>query len=229
MKGDISPLKAQYPWPSASPGIRFDHHGWFGWCHCLMLRTVLPKDTKLVLELGSWLGRSTRYFLNACPRADVIAVDHWGRSELIANDDPTCEGKMHNLYDRFLSNCWGFKSRLVPIRATTVAGMQTVKAHGLVPDVIYIDANHTYEDMRQDINMAFSLFPEARLCGDDYGGKWTGLKQAVDEFCRGNSCKLLNVEHAWAIFKADEKVPEVSLASLAKAMHKANINPQKGR
>ena len=220
MKGDIEALKAKFPWPDSKPALPFDAQGWFGWCHRLMLRNAMPKDAQLVLELGSWLGRSTRYFLNAFPKGHVIAVDHWGRSELIAKDDPSSEAKMKNLYDRFASNNWSFRKRLVPVRASTVAGMQLVNGFGLKPDLVYIDANHTYEDMRQDLNTAFSLFPEARLCGDDYGGKWTGVKDAIDQFCKGNGCRILTVAHAWALYKGGEKMPEVSMQDIRKAIPK---------
>lgn len=227
MGDGVKSLALEFPWPRDNPGLRFDPQGWFGWCHRLMLRKALPEKADVVLELGSWLGRSTRFFLNRYRKSTVIAVDHWGHSDLIAKDDPSSEEKMSNLFDRFASNCWSFRKRLIPVRATTVAGMQLVSQHSICPQVVYIDANHTYEDMMQDVSMAFSLFPGARLCGDDYGGKWVGVKKALDQFCEGNGCRLFAVQHAWAMYRGGENLPEVSTKELARAMRQAGIEPPK--
>jgi hypothetical protein len=39
---------------------------------------------------------------------------------------------------------------------------------GIVPDCIYVDASHHYEDVLQDLTMCLQRFPHARICGDDW-------------------------------------------------------------
>ena len=39
---------------------------------------------------------------------------------------------------------------------------------GIVPEVIYVDASHHYEDVLQDLSMCLARFPNARICGDDW-------------------------------------------------------------
>jgi len=50
-------------------------------------------------------------------------------------------------------------------------------------DFVYIDANHQYEYVKKDIE---AWYPKIKiggyLTGHDYGGYWTGVKKAVDEF-----------------------------------------------
>jgi hypothetical protein len=62
-------------------------------------------------------------------------------------------------------------------------------------DFIYIDANHSYEEVREDLRL---WFPKVKLGGiiggHDYGfSAFPGVKQAVDEFCAKHRVKL-NVE-----------------------------------
>lgn len=48
---------------------------------------------------------------------------------------------------------------------------------GIVPDAIYIDANHTYKDVKSEIDLSLKLFPNVILFGDDIN--WSGVKKAV--------------------------------------------------
>lgn len=53
-------------------------------------------------------------------------------------------------------------------------------------DVIYIDARHKYESVKQDIEVYFSKVKQGGFfCGHDYNpeqNKWPGVIRAVDEF-----------------------------------------------
>jgi hypothetical protein len=62
-------------------------------------------------------------------------------------------------------------------------------------DWIYIDGNHLYEFVKQDLEL---FYPKVKkggfIAGDDYhrGGWWKGgVKKAVDEFISKGSCKTV--------------------------------------
>ena len=60
-------------------------------------------------------------------------------------------------------------------------------------DLVFIDAEHTYEKVKQDIEVWLPLVKENRiLCGHDYNNKYyPGVKQAVDEVFGEGNIKLL--------------------------------------
>lgn len=50
-------------------------------------------------------------------------------------------------------------------------------------DFLYIDGDHSYEGVKKDIKMWFPKVKSGGLIGgDDYGGGFVRVKQAVDEF-----------------------------------------------
>ena len=66
-------------------------------------------------------------------------------------------------------------------------------------DWIYIDGNHLYEFVKQDLALAFRKTRiGGMICGDDYmdGGWWKGdVKKAVDEFIRLHSVEVLAIRN----------------------------------
>jgi hypothetical protein len=58
--------------------------------------------------------------------------------------------------------------------------LRRVAEVGLEPDLVYVDAEHTYDAVAAELKLARELFPHALLCGDDYD--WSGVRRAVDEF-----------------------------------------------
>lgn len=201
-----SELKNRYPWPKSKPDFPFDNHGWFGWSHKAMMDVVLPKDASVVVELGSWLGLSTRFILSQVQSAMVVAIDHWqGDKSILSANDEEINGKMPKLYETFLSNCWEYRERLVPMRTTTIAGLRELRVLGIKPDFIYLDASHQYEDAKADLDEIWRLFPNVRLGGDDYGGKWEGVKRAVDEHAGRTGRVTCLAEHAWTIAVTEER------------------------
>jgi predicted O-methyltransferase YrrM len=49
-------------------------------------------------------------------------------------------------------------------------------------DVVYIDADHTYESVKQDIHLYFDKIKSGGfICGHDYQTSWPGVIKAVDE------------------------------------------------
>jgi len=182
----IDRLRWDFPWPAHKPPIDEDLHGWFTPGNRRSLGQFLSDDTRLILELGSWLGKSARWMLDKAPHATLVAVDTWNGTnaflQLKMRDRlPTC-------YATFLRNCWSYRDRLIPVRRRTVDGMRLVAEAGLAPDLIYIDADHSYSAAKADMEMAHELFPEARLVGDDYQMK--GVKRAVDEFARDKGLRV---------------------------------------
>jgi predicted O-methyltransferase YrrM len=169
-------IRKLFPWPSQQPNVPArTNEGWLQESTCQVLDRVLSEKTKIVIEVGSWLGLSTRYIAGKAPNATILAVDHWkGSSE---HQQQKFEQILPLLYDTFLVNCWHLRDRLIPVRQSSVRGMQEIAKCGVFPDVVYIDADHSHEAVVMDLEAALDLFPDTTIIGDDFN--WPGVESAV--------------------------------------------------
>jgi len=128
-----------------------------------------------VVEIGSWKGRSTVALLEGC-KGSVTAVDNW------TGHDPSSNGilertvAVEDVYQQFLGNTDPWCDRLVirHLKSTDAADCTDAA------DMVFIDAEHTYEGCKADID---AWLPKARkmICGHDFSQAWPGVMQAVNE------------------------------------------------
>jgi hypothetical protein len=174
---ETSPWLKQQP-EDAAPG---QEQGWLDAGTDVMLTRALSPATRLVVELGAWLGLSTRFIADHAPGAMVVSVDHWKGSPEHVND-PRYQNLLPRLYETFQARCWEYRERVIPLRMTSLEGLSKVAECGLQPDVVYIDAEHSFEAVSAELALARRLFPGAALTGDDYD--WAGVREAVNGFAR---------------------------------------------
>jgi len=136
------------------------------------------KKCKLVIEIGSWYGRSSRAIADNLPRGGkLICVDHWDgsvaekkefKSARKLNGDFAFKAFFYNMSDLIM------KGKVIPLR------MSSKNAAPLFPhaDMVFIDGGHTYEEVKEDIKLWQGRTPI--LCGHDYN-RWEGVNKAVDE------------------------------------------------
>jgi hypothetical protein len=117
--------------------------------------------------------------LERAPSATVVSVDHWQGSPE-HHDAEEWRRMLPSLYETFLAMNWEHRARIVPVRRSTLEGLEIVAAHGVEPDVVYVDAGHEYESVIADLETAYRLFPGTELVGDDFD--WLGVRQALEEF-----------------------------------------------
>lgn len=199
----IESLRRAHPWPEERPNVAArEREGWLFPSTQEMLARFLSSETKLVVELGSWLGLSTRFIAGRAPRATVIAIDHWKGSPEHEHD-PALRDLLPVLYETFLTNCWNDRSRIVPIRSGTLEGLQRVGSFGLAPDVIYVDADHSYEAVAADLAAIERLFPSAIIVGDDWN--WEGVRRAASEHCARTGRPLAALDSGWCAAAANSR------------------------
>jgi len=155
--------------PEQSPG-RPSRSKWFkAQVQGAIFSQLLGKSSKgPFLELGTWTGAgSTQFVAQQFKKMDIICVDTWEGSPEHHRIEAYNKVRV-KLWDHFCSNLWSYRHRIWPLKMTTVEGMHAVLNSGIKPEVIYIDAAHDEESVYTDISTALSLFPEAKICGDDY-------------------------------------------------------------
>jgi hypothetical protein len=134
-------------------------------------------------EIGVYQGNLSRLLLKNIPGLTLYMIDSW------ANDTYKDNPKLHKIYDL---NCFTsfkmaleisnkYKNRTILFMGTSIKASTILEKETL--DFVFIDANHTYEDLKIDTNIWLPKVKKGGyICGHDYGNKdWPGVKQAVDE------------------------------------------------
>lgn len=150
-----------------------------GWMSDVELQWLSDQSEgkSLVIEFGSWYGRSTAALLGA---EKIICVDHW-------QGDPKIKGDWKPPLEEFSRE---FSQELADgkIKIETGNTLDKSFAESLIAkyagraDMVFIDACHESEGIKNDIQLARKLLKsDGLLCGHDYSPGWSALMQVVNE------------------------------------------------
>jgi len=183
LRNKLDELTRSYPWPREKPAVAPNDHGFFNRADRKSLQKHLTTGTRLVVELGSWLGASMRWMLDSAPNSMGISVDHWRGSDEHQDEDKWRD-VLPVLYETFVVNCWNYRHRLVAMREDSTTALSIIHDMGFEPDLLYIDAAHDYEGAYADISAALKYFPKAAIVGDDWsrGGVKEAVRRCMKEF-----------------------------------------------
>lgn len=133
----------------------------------------------LVVEIGSWLGSSTR-FLASQTGGCVVAIDHWKGSEEHYKQEQYAD-VLPSLYQTFLANCWSYRSKIIPVRRTSDEALKLPLDN---IDILYIDGAHDYDSVFADLkNWSPRVASGGVICGDDWRwGHDLPVQRAVKDF-----------------------------------------------
>lgn len=134
---------------------------------------------KVIAEVGSWTGRSTRALVDNTPGI-VYAVDTWeGSTNGDLCDVLAANGKWWALKE-FMKNV-GDANNLNIVQMSSRFAAWFIARHNF--DMVFIDASHDYLSVCGDIKSWLPLLaPGGLLCGHDYTTeRWPDVKRAVDE------------------------------------------------
>ena len=134
---------------------------------------------RAIVEIGSYLGRSTRALADNTPGV-VYALDDWYGPR----DYPLTPEQRKMLPARFCEHMTG----LLLTKVRPVVADHTLFPHDFYmfsePDMVFVDGDHEYDNVYRDI--AFwkdMLGPGGLLCGHD--ADWPGVQRAVGELVPG--------------------------------------------
>lgn len=165
--------------------------GWFAESE-LEFVAAQAQHCKVVVEIGSWHGRSGRGIADNLPEGGVLyCVDTWcgssGEPEMhgsaaLRQGDHAHSWWWCNMHDLILAG------KVIPVRMHSVNAAVTLKTMGVVADMIFVDADHSYEGVRDDVLAWRGLLREGGLfCGHDYyleGQEpfaWMGVRKCINE------------------------------------------------
>ena len=157
-----------------------------------------------VLEVGTWMGHTAIAMANA--GATVHCVDTWEGSPSDASSDWVKEaGGGDAAYEKFCENIGHRRDKSIfPWRRSSRAA---ARMYWTPFDIIFIDAEHTYEAVKADILAWWRhLADDGVMCGHDYETiQFPGVTKAVDELFPGGVEVLGKKGQGaiWLVKKAD--------------------------
>jgi len=189
-------LARRHPWPAEPPDLPEDWHGWLGPETARALAEHLSAGTRLVVECGSWLGVSARAILELAPAATLVSIDHW-RGSPEHHGNPEWAARLPRLYATFLRNLWPYRRRVIPLVADSLDGLAEVAAHGLSPELVYLDTEHSFARVRGELAFSTDRWPQAAIVGDDFSNP--EVARAAEAHAQHTGRRLLSYGAAFCL------------------------------
>lgn len=223
---------AQNPLPDPYDKVEllpFDGHGWFANASQLEV-LIKTHNVKTVIEIGCWLGCSTRFIASLLPEGGKLyGVDHWLGSSEHQPGANAYHLALPVLYEQFLSNVIhaGLTDKIIPIRMPSLdaALYLTTLDTPIAPDLIYIDAGHETELVYADLNAWYPYVQEhGILCGDDWC--WGSVQLAVTQFAQEHGLYIKASDNFWQLTKTQEVIKQQNPAKKNKVKIKSKKRQQ---
>jgi hypothetical protein len=212
----IETLRSRYPTPDVSDVDAY-YFSLDGGGRDLVADVLRSLGSATMVEIGCFLCGSTIQWLEAAPQLTVVGVDPWTANFAAIleryRNNPTfdsCFAKVpdrdafidsvrrHGPFKSALANVAAYGERFVPVRAESPRILTELSELGAAPDIIYFDSNKLLDDLE----VAHRLFPQARLCGDDWTwGAEQGypVRAAVRSFCEAHGARFEARRATWMI------------------------------
>lgn len=162
---------------------------------------IMQFNLKVGVEIGVAFGGQSEYLLANTSIEKLFSIDPYQHFSTGYVDTMNFNQAIFDvLHIKTAKRLEPYKSRSVLLRELSQNASQIFFDRSL--DFVYIDGNHSYEAVKQDIE---SWYPKIRsgglLIGDDYSVYFLGLCQAVNEFCQKEGLKLYNLGAKWWVLK----------------------------
>jgi cephalosporin hydroxylase len=162
--------------------------GWFDYQDLYkLIVNKLPNGSHIV-EVGAWKGRSTAYLaveiINSGKNIKLDVVDLWTgelKDPTAFNTDAEFMAYNRDILPLFKKNLASVLHILTPIQMPSVEASKLYQDKSL--DFVYIDANHDYENVLEDIKVWLPKVKEdGIISGHDYNHiSFPGVIKAVHE------------------------------------------------
>lgn len=162
---------------------------------------------KAAVEIGVYRGETSAILCNKYPKCQFTFIDLW---KVCAPDDSYAYDPMakhtqddwDKIFREARGNIHAASSDAIILMASSKQAVDFYQNGSL--DFVFLDADHSYEAVSQDIRMWHrKVKTGGLLIGHDYGGFTdrigrTGVKKAVDEFF-GESNVIVKRGRIWAV------------------------------
>ena len=161
-----------------------DLQGWFDYRDLYALVALNDSFTKYA-EVGVWKGLSICqlcfFLMNTKKEFELYAIDHWEGSS--SEDDTTnIEAKEKDIYSIYDNNMkiMGTREYIKDIKGDSSASASCFQDEYL--DFVFIDADHEYENVKNDIESWYPKVRSGGIIGGHDLGTFSGVSRAVFPF-----------------------------------------------
>lgn len=160
------------------------------------------------IEIGVSYGHNALNMLSTLNINKLFLIDPYKITDafpLGAQTDWTLKDKPDLVYEKCRKKLRPFAEKTIFIRKQSDEAITHIKAHNSDIHFIYVDGNHTYPFVKQDLELYYPLLAKGGvLGGDDFSGSFFGLCQAVLEFAEKNNLVLNGDKKDWWFVKNDK-------------------------
>lgn len=153
----------------------------------VLIRECKKSEYRIGAEIGVWKGVTSIQLLKNLPNLFLHLVDPWVMTpEFKESVEPTrliARTDLEEDYKKVMESTREYDDRVNVMRMTSTEASKRFEDESL--DFVFIDANHLYEHVKQDIEC---WYPKVRkggmVSGHDYISGWEreGVIRAVNEF-----------------------------------------------
>lgn len=148
--------------------------GWFTEWECRAILPYLPAEG-LIMELGTFHGRSTMFFSLAAPHCQIITIDLCEQYDV--------KDKIPRSADKAVLD----RPNVTQIKGDCLSIAGEFDTYHKSIDFLFIDTRHTFEDTLANLNAWTGyVVHNGYVALHDYHDGFPGVKQAVDEFMKNN-------------------------------------------
>lgn len=144
-------------------------------------------DNAIIVEIGSYVGAIANQFIGG--NRKVFSIDPWTEENVYKKTDVQYSliqdaidkrGGMDGIYETWMKNAGDdLFINIFPIKGKS---NQIAPYFNLPIDLLYLDGDHSYDAVKEDINFWFPKVKKGGIiAGDDYGGQFWGVAKAVSE------------------------------------------------
>jgi hypothetical protein len=153
---------------------------------------ALPKN-RVIAELGVFKGEFSRLLLDICKPKELVLIDLWDGGIILSGDvdgNNVERINCHHLEKTVINSFQGLDHVIIRKGYTTEVLSEYPDNYF---DVIYIDADHSYEGCKADLKMSYKKIKNGGyIMGHDYEQNFEktenvynfGVNRAVNEFCQ---------------------------------------------
>src|SRR5580693_7013734 len=151
---------------------------------CLkMMSEVWGVKIKSIVEIGVYQGRTSKLSRLFFPEASLYLIDPWKLYDEYLSEEAVPISKTNADYEnayQSLKELFSQDPKTKILRKTSMEALADVPGE---VDLVFIDGNHSYPYVKQDIEHWFpKVRPGGMISGHDYSDSFPGVMQAVDEF-----------------------------------------------
>lgn len=161
----------------------------------LELLSDVPGYGMSMAEIGCYAGESTDVFASSGKFSRIYAVEPWlPVGSRMWREDHDGLATAERVFDEMRAR---HRDVIRKLRQNSVESAPRFHAGSL--DLVYVDADHSYETARRDIELFLpKLAPHGVMAGHDYCPMWPGVERAVRDVF-GRAPDKLYSDYSWMV------------------------------